>query len=170
MSALGQKQTSDQRASMSALPPKADIRPSNATQDFGREVKGVSIPFFWGGTLAEKNQAKSKFNSGGGRPGAASNKNVISNVYLVPTLSHTPIPAQREFVAGGGLISYSADFFAQFRAAAGYVDRILKGEKPANLPVQSPTNYELVINLKTAGELGLSVPQALLATAQEVIE
>jgi putative tryptophan/tyrosine transport system substrate-binding protein len=91
-------------------------------------------------------------------------------VSLAARLKLPAVYAQREFVAGGGLISYSADFFAQFRAAAGYVDRILKGEKPANLPVQAPTKYELVINLKTANELGLSVPQSLLATANEVIE
>jgi putative tryptophan/tyrosine transport system substrate-binding protein len=91
-------------------------------------------------------------------------------VSLAARLKLPAVYAQREFVAGGGLISYSADFFAQFRAAAGYVDRILKGEKPANLPVQAPTNYELVINLKTAKTLGLSVPTALLASAEEVIE
>jgi putative ABC transport system substrate-binding protein len=91
-------------------------------------------------------------------------------VSLAARLKLPAVYAQREFVAGGGLISYSADFFAQFRAAAGYVDRILKGEKPANLPVQAPTNYELVINLKTAKALDLSVPQALLVAADEVIE
>jgi putative tryptophan/tyrosine transport system substrate-binding protein len=104
----------------------------------------------------------------------ASSTNALVNrkliVSLAARLKLPAVYAQREFVAGGGLISYSADFFAQFRAAAGYVDRILKGEKPANLPVQSPTIYELVINLKTAKELGLSVPQALLVAADEVIE
>ena len=82
-------------------------------------------------------------------------------------LERTSIP---RFVTAGGLISYGPDGNESMRGAAGYIDRILKGEKPGDLPVQGPTKFNLVINLKTAKALGLTIPETLLATADEVIQ
>jgi ABC-type uncharacterized transport system substrate-binding protein len=77
--------------------------------------------------------------------------------------------AYRIFVAHGGLMSYATDIIGQYKRAAGYVDRILKGEKPADLPVQMPTKYDLVINLKSAKALGLNIPNPLIGCADELI-
>ena len=92
---------------------------------------------------------------------------------IVKLAARHKLPAvyyDRVYVDSGGLISYGPDYVDQFRRAAGYVDRVLKGEKPADLPVQAPTKYELVINFKTAKALGLDLPASVLARADQVID
>jgi putative ABC transport system substrate-binding protein len=111
--------------------------------------------------------------SNGGLIITASGLSFIHSNLIVKLAAQYRLPAvyfERSFAAAGGLMSYGPDQIDQFRRAAGYVDRIFKGEKPADLPVQAPTKYELVINLKTAKALDLEVPQTLLATADALIE
>jgi putative ABC transport system substrate-binding protein len=98
---------------------------------------------------------------------------IVHSEAIITLATRYKLPAvyfDRSFVSSGGLISYGPDLVEQWRGAAGYVDRILRGEKPADLPVQAPTKYELLINLKTAKALGMSMPPTLLARADEVIE
>ena len=97
----------------------------------------------------------------------------VHGALIVALAARYKLPAIYPFrynVTGGGLICYAADYVEQFRPAAGYVDRILKGEKPADLPIQAPTKYELVINLKTAKALGLNVSNTLIGRADQLIE
>jgi putative ABC transport system substrate-binding protein len=109
----------------------------------------------------------------GGLIVTASSSALLHRDLILTLVARHKLPAvynNRFLVAAGGLISYGANYVEQYRQAAGYVDRILRGEKPADLPVQAPTRYETVVNLKTAKALGLTVPQTVLARADEVIE
>ena len=141
-----------------------------AAPSFGMEVSPVNVR-----DASEIERAVMAFarSSNGGLIVTASPLATLHRDLIITLAVRHKLPAvyfERFFVAEGGLISYGADFVDQFGRAAGYVDRILKGEKPADLPVQAPTKYELVINLKTAKALGLDVPATLLARADEVIE
>jgi ABC-type uncharacterized transport system substrate-binding protein len=137
---------------------------------FGVEVSPVDIRD--AGDIQRAVMAFARSSNGGLIVTSSGLANVHRELIIKVAAQHR-LPAvysNRVFVTGGGLISYGADSIDPHRLAAGYVDRILKGEKPADLPVQTPTKYELVINLKTAKALGLEVPPMLLARADEVIE
>jgi putative ABC transport system substrate-binding protein len=111
--------------------------------------------------------------SNGGMIVTASGAAELHRHLIITLAARRKLPAvysNRSFVATGGVISYGTDQVDHYRRAAGCVDRILKGEKPTDLPVQRPTRYEMVINLKTAKALGLTIPETLKATADEVIE
>ena len=137
---------------------------------FGMELRPVNVRD--AGEIERALTAFAQVPNGGvivsGGPQQAAHRELI--IALVARHRLPAVYNARFYAAGGGLISYGADFLDQSRRAAGYVDRILKGEKPADLPVQAPTKYELVINMKTAKALGLDVPPTLLARADEVIE
>ena len=141
-----------------------------AAPSFGVEVSPVNMR-----DAAEMERATAAFarSANGGLVVTGSALASLHRNLIVTLAARHKLPAvfpERYFAAAGGLVSYGPDFVDQYRRAAGYVDRILKGEKPADLPVQAPTKYELLINLKTAKALGLVVPQSLLAHADEVIE
>jgi putative ABC transport system substrate-binding protein len=144
-------------AQAAAQPLGLDLRPVS-TQDAGEIERGLT------------DFARS---TNGGLIVIPSGRVSLHRDLIIKLAAQYKLPAVYPFrymATAGGLISYGPDFIEQYRPAAGYVDRILKGEKPANLPVQAPTKYEMVINLKTAKALGLTVPLALQASADEVIE
>jgi putative tryptophan/tyrosine transport system substrate-binding protein len=137
---------------------------------FGVELRPVDVR-----DATEIERAVTAFarSANGGLIVTGSGAAIVHRELIIMLASRHKLPAvyfARDFVISGGLISYGPDPADPHRRAAGYVDRILKGEKPADLPVQAPTKYELVINLKTAKVLGLDVPATLLARADEVIE
>jgi putative ABC transport system substrate-binding protein len=142
----------------------------NAAQSLGVEVRPITVH---DADAIERAVAAFAHSGNGGLIVAPSGSASVHRDLIITLAARHKLPAiypYRYLVAGGGLLSYAPDLADHFRRAAAYVDRILKGEKPAELPVQGPTKYELVINFRTAKLLGLSVPPTLLASADEVIE
>jgi len=142
----------------------------SAASSFALEVTAINLQ-----DAAEIERAITTFatSSNGGLIVTASPLAIVHRSLIVTLAARHKLPAiyfERHFVTDGGLISYGPDFTDQYRRAATYVDRILKGEKPADLPVQAPTKYEMIVNLKTAKALGLTVPNTLIGRADEVIE
>jgi putative ABC transport system substrate-binding protein len=141
-----------------------------AASSLGMEVTPVSTT-----VAGEIERGLSEFARGanGGLVVTAAASAIAHRELIVSLAARYKLPAvysARDYISSGGLISYAADFVDAYRRAAGYVDRILRGAKPADLPVRAPTRYELVINLKTAKALGLELPASVLARADEVIE
>jgi len=142
----------------------------SVAQSFGVEVSPVSVR---DAGKIERAVAAFARSANGGLIVTPSASVSVYHDQIIPLAARYKLPAVYAFhdmVTNGGLISYGPDRVDQQRRAAGYVDRILKGEKPADLPIQAPTKFELMINLKTAKALGLTIPQSLLATADQVIE
>jgi putative ABC transport system substrate-binding protein len=142
----------------------------NAAPSFGMEVSPINVR-----DAGEIERAVAAFarSPNGGLIVTGSTSVAVHRDLIITLAARHKLPAvfsTRLYIVDGGLISYGTEYIDQYRLAAGYVDRILKGEKPADLPVQAPTKYEMVINLKTAKALGLEVPPTLLARADEVIE
>jgi len=142
----------------------------SVASSLGVEVRAINLR-----DAEEVDRAVAAFaeSSKGGLIVTASALALVRRERIVALAARHKLPAiyfQRIFVDSGGLISYGPDFMDQYRRAAGYVDRILRGEKPSDMPVQGPTKYELLINLKAAKQLGLTMPSTLLARADEVIE
>jgi putative ABC transport system substrate-binding protein len=157
-----------------ALPIRPDIRAVLAASLAAepRLVSGKDVD--WAVSLEFVESIQNCENSAnGGLIVTTTPRTLIHRDLIVALAARHRLPAvysSRPFVAHGGLVAYGPDILDQFRRSAAYVDRILKGEKPADLPVQAPTKYELLINLKTAKALGLELPAELVARADEVIE
>src|SRR5262245_12339191 len=154
MSALGQKQICSATQHV-PFTPNSDRESGHSAAEIKREVAAFAQ------------------SANGGLISTASALSTVHRDLIIALAAQHKLPAvyqERNYVIAGGLISYGPNFVDQFRLAASYVDRILKGEKPAEMPVQAPTKYEIVINVKTAKSLGLTLPPAVLARADEVLE